>query len=207
MICNTNCQGNGHNKASCDKEPVPKAPIQRKPPGRTRQSVFGTHALARGHGRVLEVEEVLDVVEMDLEEVIEVEDMDLLIELMDEDEIRVNLKYDYMEDLLDAKEDKRVQEKRKHQERKEKESIEKKENERKGVIMSILAIGLKKRPWSTDVQDSDAEVAVIAQDKNKGKDIQKGSNLQSAAKPVMKSKRLRQEEPQPFRINVKNRGR
>ncbi|GJZ84570.1 pentatricopeptide repeat-containing protein [Tanacetum coccineum] len=50
MRC-SNCQGIGHNKASCDKEPVPKAPIQINPPGRTRQYVFGTHASARGHGR------------------------------------------------------------------------------------------------------------------------------------------------------------
>ncbi|GJT29608.1 hypothetical protein Tco_0909883 [Tanacetum coccineum] len=46
-----------------------------------------------------------------------------------------------------------------------------------------------------------------AQDKNKGKAIQEGSNSKSSAKPVRKSKRLRQEEPQPFRIYVKNRGR
>ncbi|GJZ82879.1 putative reverse transcriptase domain-containing protein, partial [Tanacetum coccineum] len=36
MRC-SNCQGLGHNKASCDKEPVPKDPIQSRPPGKTRQ--------------------------------------------------------------------------------------------------------------------------------------------------------------------------
>nr|GEU90818.1 hypothetical protein [Tanacetum cinerariifolium] len=48
---------------------------------------------------------------------------------------------------------------------------------------------------STDVQEGDAEVAATVQDKNKVKDIQEGSNSQSAAKLVRKSKRLRQEEP------------
>ncbi|GJY46574.1 hypothetical protein Tco_0435637 [Tanacetum coccineum] len=33
------------------EEPVPKALRQRKPPCRTRQSVFGTHISARGGGR------------------------------------------------------------------------------------------------------------------------------------------------------------
>ncbi|GKE42433.1 hypothetical protein Tco_1469717, partial [Tanacetum coccineum] len=61
---------------------------------------------------VLEVEEVLEVVEMVLEEVLEVEEMELLIELMDEDEIRENLEHDYMQDLLDAEEDKRIQQER-----------------------------------------------------------------------------------------------
>ncbi|GJX91549.1 hypothetical protein Tco_0344875 [Tanacetum coccineum] len=37
MRC-SNYQGIGHNKASYDKEHVPKAPIQRKPTGRTRQT-------------------------------------------------------------------------------------------------------------------------------------------------------------------------
>ncbi|GJY50552.1 hypothetical protein Tco_0441399 [Tanacetum coccineum] len=54
---------------------------------------------------------------------------------------------------------------------------------------------------------SNADVAANAQDKNKGKAIQERSNSKSSAKPVRKSKRLRQEEPQPFRIYVKNRGR
>ncbi|GJX74363.1 hypothetical protein Tco_0312958 [Tanacetum coccineum] len=58
-----------------------------------------------------------------------------------------------------------------------------------------------------DIHEGDADVAASAQDKNKGKAIQEGSNSKSAAKPVRKSKRLRQEEPQPFRIYVKNRGR
>nr|GFB08833.1 splicing factor [Tanacetum cinerariifolium] len=55
--------------------------------------------------------------------------------------------------------------------------------------------------------EGDADVAASAQDKNKGKAIQEGSNSKSAAKLVRKSKRLRQEKPQPFRIYVKNRGR
>nr|GEW24341.1 splicing factor [Tanacetum cinerariifolium] len=58
-----------------------------------------------------------------------------------------------------------------------------------------------------DIHEGDADVAISAQDKNKGKAIQEGSNSKSAAKPMRKSKRLRQEEPQPFRIYVKNRGR
>nr|GEU89912.1 hypothetical protein [Tanacetum cinerariifolium] len=99
---------------------------------------------------VLEVEEVLEVVEMKLKE------------LMDEDEIRMNLKHYYMQDLLDAEKDKR---------------------------------------------EGDADVTASAQYKKKEKDIQEGSNSQSATKPVRKSKRLRQEEPKPFRIYVKNTGR
>ncbi|GKD44997.1 hypothetical protein Tco_1269642 [Tanacetum coccineum] len=54
---------------------------------------------------------------------------------------------------------------------------------------------------------SDADVAASAQDKNKGKAIQEGTNSKSAATPRRKSKRLRQEEPEPFRIYVKNKGR
>ncbi|GJV50269.1 Ran-binding protein 1 homolog b-like protein [Tanacetum coccineum] len=50
MRC-SNCQGNGYNKASYDKEHVPKPPRQRKSPGKTRQAVFRSYASARGGGR------------------------------------------------------------------------------------------------------------------------------------------------------------
>ncbi|GKC82916.1 hypothetical protein Tco_1138633 [Tanacetum coccineum] len=92
---------------------------------------------------------------------------------MDEDEIRENLEHDYIQDLLDAEEDKRIQQEREYQEN----------------------------------VASNVDVAASAQDNNKGKAIQEGSNSKSSAKPMRKSKRLRQEEPQPFRIYVKNRGR
>nr|GEU43054.1 splicing factor [Tanacetum cinerariifolium] len=166
---------------------------------------------------VLKVKEVLDVVEIDLEEEIEVEDMYMLIELMDEDEIRVNLEYDYMEDLLDVEEDKRVQEEREYQERLDEEAFqeameqqmiyeqmdeererhnkEEREWEERSYYTNPSNWTEEETMGSTYVQDGDVEVATIAQDKNKGKDIQEGINSQSAAKPVMKSKRLRQEEP------------
>ncbi|GJS17729.1 hypothetical protein Tco_0412201 [Tanacetum coccineum] len=238
MRC-SNCQGIGHNKASCDKEPVPKVPIQRRPPGRTRQSVFGTHASARGHGRGSRGGRGArggrngsgrgarggrnGTANRGQQ-------------LMDEDEIRENLEHDYMQDLLDAEEDKRIQQEREYQEK-----TEKKENGRKGMIITILTTRPMMKAWmlmlttekntsvkfnaftqesvtndpshpiqSTEVQvgdgqvtASDADVAASAQDKNKGKAIQEGSNSKSSAKPVRKSKR-RQEEPQPFRIYVKN---
>ncbi|GJR49723.1 hypothetical protein Tco_1400244 [Tanacetum coccineum] len=57
------------------------------------------------------------------------------------------------------------------------------------------------------VTTSDVDVTASAQDKNKGKAIQEGTNSKSAATPRRKSKRLRQEEPEPFKIYVKNRGR
>ncbi|GKD44996.1 hypothetical protein Tco_1269641, partial [Tanacetum coccineum] len=72
---------------------------------------------------VLEVEEVLKVVEMVLEEVLEVEEMELLVELMDEDEIEENLEHDYMQDLLDAEKDKKIQQKREYQEKLDEEAF------------------------------------------------------------------------------------
>ncbi|GJX85950.1 hypothetical protein Tco_0336724 [Tanacetum coccineum] len=56
--------------------------------------------------------------------------------------------------------------------------------------------------------------AVSAQDMYKekvdvqeGKDVQEGSKSESAAQPLRKSKRLMHEEPQPFKMYVKNKGR
>ncbi|GKC68616.1 hypothetical protein Tco_1101214 [Tanacetum coccineum] len=66
---------------------------------------------------------------------------------------------------------------------------------------------IKEQVGDGQVAASDADVAASAQDKNKGKAIQEGTNLKSAATPRRKSKRLRQEEPEPFMIYVKNRGR
>ncbi|GJR48079.1 splicing factor [Tanacetum coccineum] len=103
-----------HNKASCDKEPVPKAPILRKPPGRTRQYVFRTHASARGRGRGSRGGRNGSgrVARSGRNGY-----ANRGQQLMDEDEIRENLEHDYMQDLLDAVEDKRVQEDREYQEK------------------------------------------------------------------------------------------
>ncbi|GJV36619.1 hypothetical protein Tco_1409096 [Tanacetum coccineum] len=227
------CQGIGHNKVSCDKEPVPKAPIQRKPPGRTRQSVFGTHASARGRGRGSrggrgdrggrngsgrDARGGRNG------------SANRGLQLMDKDEIREDLEHDYMQDLLDAEEDKQNREEREWEERNdyfnpsnwtEDESMDVDAYNSKNSSINFNAftqesvINDPSHPTqSTEVQvgdgqvaASDADVATSAQDKNKGKAIQEGSNSKSAAMPVRKSKRLRQEEPQPFRFYVKNRGR
>ncbi|GJX74362.1 hypothetical protein Tco_0312957 [Tanacetum coccineum] len=113
MRC-SNCQGIGHNKASCDKEPVPKAPIQINPPGRTRQSVFGTHASARGHGRGSRGGRGARGGRNGSGRGARGGSANRGQQLMDEDEIRQNLEHDYMQDLLDAEEDKRVQEEREY---------------------------------------------------------------------------------------------
>ncbi|GJU08149.1 ribonuclease H-like domain-containing protein [Tanacetum coccineum] len=96
MRC-SNCQGIRHNKASCNKEPVPKAPIQRRSPGRTRQSVFGTHASARGRGRGSRGGRGAKGGRNGTASRGQ--------HLMDEDEIEENLEHDYMQDLLDAEKD------------------------------------------------------------------------------------------------------
>ncbi|GJV69029.1 hypothetical protein Tco_1484538 [Tanacetum coccineum] len=107
MRC-SNCQGIGHNKASCDKEPVSKAPIQRKPLGRTRQSVFETHASAKGRGKGSRGGR------NGSGRGARGGSANRGQQLMDEDKISQNLEHDYMQDLLDAEEDKRVQEEREY---------------------------------------------------------------------------------------------
>ncbi|GJR18667.1 hypothetical protein Tco_0967194 [Tanacetum coccineum] len=242
------------------------------PPGRTRQSVFGTHASARGRGRGSRGGRGArggrngsgrgarggrnGTANRGQQ-------------LMDEDEIRENLEHDYMQDLLDAEEDKRIQQEREYQEKLDEEAFQEameqqhmqeqmdKERERQNreereweerndyynpnnwtddESMDVDAYNRKNTSvkfnaftqesvtndpshptQSTEEQvgdgqvtasaASDADVAASAQDKNKGKAIQEGTNSKSAATPRRKSKRLRQEEPEPFRIYVKNRGR
>nr|GFB99116.1 hypothetical protein [Tanacetum cinerariifolium] len=152
-------KGVGHSKASYDKEPVPKAPIQRRPPGRTRQSVFGTHASARGRGRGSTDRRDGTSGRNRFGEVLEV--------LMDEDEITLNLEHEYMQDMLDAEKAKREQKDREYQERldeevfqeaieqqsmfeqmdEERETPNKEQREwEEGMIISILATRLKKIP-------------------------------------------------------------
>ncbi|GJX85951.1 splicing factor [Tanacetum coccineum] len=90
MRC-SNCPGIGYNKARCDKEPVPKAPMQRKSLGRTRQYVFGTHSSAIGHGRGSRGGRgTVDGRNGSANRG---------PQLMDEDEIRVSLEHNYMQDL------------------------------------------------------------------------------------------------------------
>ncbi|GKA51287.1 hypothetical protein Tco_0744483 [Tanacetum coccineum] len=185
---------------------------------------------------------------------------------MDEDEIRENLEHDYMQDLLDAEEDKRIQQEREYQEKLDEEAFQEameqqhmqeqmdKERERQNreereweerndyynpnnwtddESMDVDAYNRKntsvkfnaftqesvtndpshptqsteEQVGDDQVTASDADVTASAQDKNKGKAIQEGTNSKFAATPRRKSKRLRQEEPEPFRIYVKNRGR
>ncbi|GJV73924.1 hypothetical protein Tco_1493919 [Tanacetum coccineum] len=114
MRC-SNCQGIGHNKASCDKEleyivPIPED--HRLEQGNLYLELMHQQEVMAG---VLEVEEVLEVVEMVLEEV---------LELMDEDEIRENLEHDYMQDLLDTEEDKRIQQDREYQKKLDEEAFQ-----------------------------------------------------------------------------------
>ncbi|GKF60055.1 hypothetical protein Tco_0176841, partial [Tanacetum coccineum] len=182
---------------------------------------------------VLEMEEVLEVVEMVLEEV------------MDEDEIRENLEHDYMQDLLDVEEDKRIQQEREYQEKVDEKAFQEameqqhmqeqmdKERERQNreereweerndyynpnnwtddESMDVDAYNRKNTSvkfnaftqesvtndpshltQSTEEQvgdgqviasdASDVDVAASAQDKNKGKAIQEGTNSKSAATP------------------------
>ncbi|GKA53092.1 hypothetical protein Tco_0746407 [Tanacetum coccineum] len=108
----------GHNKASCDKELVPKVPIQRRPPGRTRKSVFGTHASARGHGRGSRGGRGARGGRNGSRRGARGGrngTSNRGQQLMDEDEIRENLEHDYMQDLLDTEEDKRIQQDREYQ--------------------------------------------------------------------------------------------
>ncbi|GKG21711.1 hypothetical protein Tco_0384306, partial [Tanacetum coccineum] len=46
-----NCLEVGHNKTTCDKDPVPKTPKPRKTPGRKSQPESVSHASSRGRGR------------------------------------------------------------------------------------------------------------------------------------------------------------
>nr|GEV54110.1 hypothetical protein CTI12_AA159120 [Tanacetum cinerariifolium] len=50
MTC-SNCLKVGHNKKTCDKDPVPKTPKPRKPPGRRSQTKSVSYASSRGKGR------------------------------------------------------------------------------------------------------------------------------------------------------------
>nr|GEU56700.1 hypothetical protein [Tanacetum cinerariifolium] len=122
MIC-SNCQGIGHNKASCNKKPVPKAPIQRKPPSKTRQSVFGTHASAKGRGRGSRGGRGDRGGRNGSGRGANSGSANRGQQLMDKDDIRQNLKHDYMQDLLDSEEDKRVQEERNYQENLDEEAF------------------------------------------------------------------------------------
>ncbi|GJW77667.1 hypothetical protein Tco_0139349 [Tanacetum coccineum] len=105
MRC-SNFQGIRHNKSSCDKEHVPKPPRQIKPPSRTRQAVFGIHASTRGGGRGSRGgrDEVSGR-------------SGYRKGLMDEDKMRVSMEHDYIQELLDAEEEKRQQEEWEYQER------------------------------------------------------------------------------------------
>nr|GEY28471.1 zinc finger, PMZ-type [Tanacetum cinerariifolium] len=208
MRCSS-CQGTGRNKASCDKEPFLNIPFKENHQAEQVSMYLELMHQQEVVAGVLEVKKVLEVVEMELEEVLEVEEIALLIELMDKDEIRMNLKHDYMQDLLDAEEDKR----------------EKFINNFYAFTQGSVINDPSHPTQSINVQEGDAEVATSAQDMNKGKDIQggdadvaassqykkkgkyiqEGSNSQSATRSVRKSKRLRQEEPQPFRIYVKRK--
>ncbi|GKD10836.1 hypothetical protein Tco_1190521 [Tanacetum coccineum] len=49
MTC-TNCWQKGHNKATCNADPAPKPPVEKKPPGRNKQSAVG-YCASRGRGR------------------------------------------------------------------------------------------------------------------------------------------------------------
>nr|GEU92764.1 hypothetical protein CTI12_AA098400 [Tanacetum cinerariifolium] len=49
MTC-TNCWQKGHNKASCKADPSPKPPVEKKPPGRNKQSAVG-YCASRGRCR------------------------------------------------------------------------------------------------------------------------------------------------------------
>nr|GEU87918.1 hypothetical protein CTI12_AA091940 [Tanacetum cinerariifolium] len=185
---------------------------------------------------VLEVEEVLEVVEMVLEEVLEVDmliestDEDKRVqeegeyqEKLDEDAFKEAMEQQQMNEQMDEERERQNIEEREWQETNdyfnlskwiEDESIDVDAYNRKNSSINFNAftqesvINDPSHPThSTEVQVGDADVAVSAQDKNKGKAIQEGSNSKSPATPVRKSKWLRQEEPQPFRIYVKNRGR
>ncbi|GJX24415.1 hypothetical protein Tco_0228860 [Tanacetum coccineum] len=71
----------------------------------------------------------------------------------------------------------------------------------------IVAASKQDNNKGKDVQEGDVDVAASSKDKNKGKDVHEGSKSDSAAKTLRKYKWLRNEEPQPFKIYVKNRGR
>nr|GEU80136.1 hypothetical protein [Tanacetum cinerariifolium] len=182
--------------------------------GRTRQAVFGTHASAKGRGRGFRGgrgsrggRNSFGIGARD-------GSANRGQQLIDEDDIRQNLEPEYMQDLLDAEEDKMTGD----------ESMYVDTYNRKNSLINFNAftqesvINDPSHPTqSTEVQVCDADVAASAQDihkgdanvaasaqgKNKGKAIQEGSNSKSAAKPVRKSKRLRQEEPQLFKICCK----
>ncbi|GJR59129.1 putative reverse transcriptase domain-containing protein [Tanacetum coccineum] len=166
--------------------------------------------------------EVALVVGIDLEEVLEVTLTDiknmLALQLMDKDEIRVNLEHDYMQDLLDAEEDKRDQEEREYQERLDEEAFQEAMEQQR---MKNSPINFNDFTQESIINDpthlTDPIDAASAQDRYKEKvdvtaslkDKQKGKDVQEdfIAQPLRKSKRLRHEEPKLFRMYVKNRGR
>ncbi|GJS30381.1 hypothetical protein Tco_0491001 [Tanacetum coccineum] len=197
MRC-SNYQGIGHNKASCDKEPVPKAPIQRKSPGRTRESVFGTHASVRGRdrgsrggrrargGRNGSGRGARG-------------GRNGSANRGQQDEIRENLEHDYMHDLLDVEEDKRIQEEREYQEKLDEEAFQEameQQQMNEQIDEEREKQNREEREW--EERNGDGQVPTSAQENNKGKDIHEGDADVAAS---------RQEEPQPVRIHVKNRGR
>ncbi|GKB56201.1 hypothetical protein Tco_0912387 [Tanacetum coccineum] len=50
-VSECNCLEVGHNKTTCDKDPVPKTPKPRKPPGRKSQTENVAYASSKGRGR------------------------------------------------------------------------------------------------------------------------------------------------------------
>ncbi|GKF61639.1 hypothetical protein Tco_0181693, partial [Tanacetum coccineum] len=76
-------------------------------PGRTRQSVFGTHASARGHGRGSRGGKGARGGRNSFGRGARGGSANRGQQLMEEDEIRQKLEHNYMQDLLDAEEDKR----------------------------------------------------------------------------------------------------
>ncbi|GJY14874.1 hypothetical protein Tco_0385296 [Tanacetum coccineum] len=182
MRC-SNCQGNGYNKASYDEEHVPKPPRQRKLLGRTRQAVFRSHASARGGGRGSRGGRGAIGGRSGSRRGA------VGPHLMDENEIRVSMEHDYMQELLDPEEEKRQHEEREYQERKNssinfdvftQESVI---NDPTDPIDVASSQDMYKRK---DVQEGVADVAASLKDNNKGKDVHEGSISKSGAQPLRK---------------------
>ncbi|GJX13876.1 hypothetical protein Tco_0205634 [Tanacetum coccineum] len=95
--------------------------------GSFRQSVFGTHASARGCGRGFRGSRGGPDGRNGSERGARGgrdRSTNRGPHLMDDDEIRVNLEHDYMQDLLDVEMDKREHEEREHQERLDEEAFQ-----------------------------------------------------------------------------------
>ncbi|GJZ54043.1 hypothetical protein Tco_0608928 [Tanacetum coccineum] len=147
-----NCQGVGHNKASCDKEAVPKPPIVKRPIGRRREEDLqpasarggrgsrgsGISSIATDKGDMggrngdMVVAVVIWVVAEDQEVV--AEDQEMVAEdqeavakdqevVAEGDHYRQNIEHEYLQGLLDEEEEKRQKEEKEYQEKLDKEAF------------------------------------------------------------------------------------